>query len=111
MFGVMPRFMKRHTLLVVATLIALLPLGCSKDTPKITNIGVVELSVGKASRHVLADGRELILTPISVSTDGTVDMVASFAGKSYTNSSIKIGQVAIYLDEKTQVEMTLQSPK
>ena len=105
--------MKRHTLLVVAALFALLPLGCSKQPPKVanTNIGVVELSVGKASRHVLADGRELVLTPISVGTDGTIDMVASFAGKSYTNSGVKIGKTAIYLDEKTQVEMTLQSPK
>jgi hypothetical protein len=99
--------MKYNALLIVSILFA----GCSKHTWKNTNIGVVEISVGKASRHILADGRELILTPTSINADGTVGMIASFAGESFTNSNVKIGQTAIYLGDNIQAEMTIQISK
>ena len=43
-------------------------MGCSKHSttaavPKITDLGIVEVEDGKASSHVLADGRNYVLTP------------------------------------------------
>ena len=104
--------MKKFASVIVVSLIALLPFGCSKHTPQVTNIGAIELVVGKPSRHVLNDGRELVLTPISIGTNGTVEIIGSFAGLSFTNSSVPIGQdTSIYLDKKAVVALSLQLPK
>jgi hypothetical protein len=104
--------MQKYIPLIVVSLIALLSFSCAKHTPTFTNIGVVELEVGKASRHELVDGRELVLTPISINTNGTAVIVGSCDGIGFTNNSVPIGQdTSIFLDEKAQVGINLQLPK
>jgi hypothetical protein len=71
-------------------LVASLFTGCSKNSPqesasprpKVTNLGVVEVSDGKPSRHDLGGGRVCIITP-TVLTGGIVElaMIIEESGK------------------------------
>jgi hypothetical protein len=66
--GVFHVFMKYHTLLLGAVLLAVSSFGCSKHSsavagPKSTDWGVVEVTDDVSSSHTLADGRVCTLTP------------------------------------------------
>ena len=68
-----------RTSLLTLALVAALFTGCSKHSPqesaaprpKVTNLGVVEVSDGKPSRHDLGGSRVCIITP-TVQKDGSV---------------------------------------
>ena len=81
--------MKNHTSLIALTLLTLAFAGCSKHSPdaaaalpKITDLGVVEVSDGILTRHDLGGGRVCIITP-NVQKDGSVLLSMSIeeAGK------------------------------
>ena len=62
--GVMPRFMKYHTSLITAALLASLFTGCSKHppaAPKVTNLGVVEVSDGSTNRIDIGGGKVCVV--------------------------------------------------
>src|ERR1035437_6724078 len=70
-------FMKYHTPLIIAALLASLFTGCSKHSPsaaagsKVTALGVVEVSDGVQSRHDLGGGRVCLITP-AIRKDGSI---------------------------------------
>jgi hypothetical protein len=71
--------MRHCTSLFALALLASLLAGRSKHSPtavvpKITDLGVVEVSDGIPSRHLLADGRACVMTP-TVLKDGKVKLV------------------------------------
>jgi hypothetical protein len=74
--------MKNKTLLIALALLALAFAGCSKHSPtasalpKNIDLGVIEVSGGKPSSHILADGRVCTITP-TVLGDGNVNLAAT----------------------------------
>ena len=71
--------MKNHTSLIVAALVGLLIVGCSKhaqgtaDAQKSFNLGVVEVSDGTPIRHDFGGGRVCTITP-TILTNGDIGM-------------------------------------
>ena len=70
--------MKRHVSLVVLASLAMALVSCSKHSqtaglPKISNLGVIDVSSGKPSSHTLEDGRACTITP-TVLPDGNVSL-------------------------------------
>jgi len=79
--------MKYHTPLITAALLASLLVGCSKHppaAPKVTNLGVVEVSDGSTNRIDMGGGRVCIIKSLilkdSMLKDATID------GKTATTS-------------------------
>jgi hypothetical protein len=71
---------KCASLVVLASLTAVL-VGCSKHSsaaanPKNNDLGVIEVSGGKPSSHILADGRVCTITP-TVLADGNVNLATT----------------------------------
>jgi hypothetical protein len=87
----------RTSLFTLALAVSLFT-GCSKHSPqesaaprpKVTNLGVVEFSNGKPSRHDLGGGRVCIITP-TVQKDGSVllAMTVEESGKKLAASRIE----------------------
>jgi hypothetical protein len=60
--------MKNCTPLIIVALLVALLTGCSKHSQtavvqKITDLGIIAVSNGIPSRHILADGRTCVMTP------------------------------------------------
>src|ERR1017187_9166016 len=74
--------MKIKTPLIALTLLALVFAGCSKHSPtasalpKNIDLGVIEVSGGIPSSHILADGRVCTITP-SILADGNVKLATT----------------------------------
>lgn len=73
--------MKNHTLLAILASLALASAGCSKQTrsaglPKNNDLGVLDVSSGKPSRRILADGRYCNITP-TILPNGNVSLTTS----------------------------------
>ena len=71
--------MKYHTPLIAAALLASLFTGCSKHSPaatspKVTDLGVVEISSGTQIRQDLGGGKACVITP-TVITNGSARFV------------------------------------
>jgi hypothetical protein len=72
------RFMKHYTSPIIAALLVLLFAGCSKHpvgttavSPKVPDLGVVEVSDGIPSRHDLGGGRVCTIIP-AIQKDGSI---------------------------------------
>jgi hypothetical protein len=70
--------MKNRTSIFALALLAVLFTSCSKHSPdaaavrpKVSDLGVVEVSDGVTSRHDLGNGRVCVIKP-TIKTDGTV---------------------------------------
>ncbi len=73
--------MKTSTPLIILASLTLTFTGCSKHSqtaslPKNNDLGVVDISSGKPSRHLLADGRACTITPTSL-PDGHVRLATT----------------------------------
>jgi hypothetical protein len=60
--------MTYRTSLIAGALLISLAFGCSKHSqsaaaPNVTELGTIQVTDGKSSSHVLADGRTCVLTP------------------------------------------------
>ena len=73
--------MKHRTPLIAFALLATLFPGCSRQSPttalpKNNDLGVIEVTGGKPSRHTLADGRVCTITP-TLLADGDVKLATT----------------------------------
>ena len=71
--------MRHRTSLIIATLVVSAFTGCSKHppaatTPRVTDLGVVEIWSGTPIRHDFGDGKACIITP-TVITNGSAGFV------------------------------------
>ena len=87
--GVITRFMKYHTPLITAALLASLIIGCSKhsppSSPKGADLGVVEVSDGSTNRIDMGGGRVCIIKSLilkdSMLKDATIDGKTATTGQ------------------------------
>lgn len=116
--------MKHHTLLSAIALVASLFTGCSKNSPaaagpKVMDLGIVDISNGVASRHVLADGRVCDMTP-TILHDGRVKLVATIDNTNAAGARVAYSLTTVLpadqatllaLDQNNVVGLTLHTPK
>jgi hypothetical protein len=115
--------MKLCTALFTLALLASLFTGCSKHSPtaaipKSTDFGVIEVSDGISSSHILADGRVCTITP-TVLKDGNVELATTIieTNASGVRRSSNVLEspvdraVTFAFDKDTVITLTLHNPK
>jgi hypothetical protein len=111
--------MKCYTPLFTFALFASLCIGCSKHSPttalpKNNDLGVIEVSGGKPSSHILADGRVCTITP-TILADGNVKLAtsiietnASGVKRSSLDFESSVGRAVTFaIDKDTVITVTL----
>jgi hypothetical protein len=81
--------MKNYTSAIIAALLVSVFTGCSKHspaavTPKVTDLGVVEISNGTPIRRDLGDGKACVITPTVIT---------------YTNSSARFVRMRMVIEQ------------
>jgi hypothetical protein len=113
-----------RTSLIALALLATLFAGCSKHSPaaaspKVTNLGVVEVSDGIPSRHVLADGRACDMTP-TILKDGRIKLVMSIGDTNASGGRLTYSLATVFsadqatlfaFDKDNEINLTLHISK
>jgi hypothetical protein len=78
------RFTKNFTPLIIATFFAALLTGCSKhsqtaEVPKVTDLGIIAVSNGVPSSHIIADGRVCVMTPTLLPGGHQIELATSIS--------------------------------
>jgi hypothetical protein len=116
--------MKYHTSLITAALFASLLTGCSKHSQtavvqKITDFGIIAVSNGIPSSHILADGRVCVMTPTVLPGGHQIELATSItdtnaAGKrrvySLTTFFTPDQATTFAFDSNNVVSLTLHIP-
>lgn len=116
--------MKHCTSLFTLALLASLFTGCSKHSPataipKNNDLGVIEVSDGKPSSHILADGRVCTITP-TILADGNVKLATTIIetnASGVKRSSLDFESPAVDrpmtfgFDKSTVITVALHIPK
>lgn len=105
--------MKYRTSLITLALLASLFTGCSKHSPdvaavrpKISNLGVVEVSDGIPSRHELGSGRICVIKP-TLKKDGSVLLAMTIEETDSTGATQTLASPSVMTSPDQAVEISI----